>query len=1125
MARRNFYFSQDAGYKYSPEQERDPDGKFSRGGGSEHLEKPEQSRLGTLISKLGHKQPPVTQGEVNTALRILTRTGGSASKPYAKGDYEKTREKLIHDVMVKKGYIERTIQHPFNYRQHRDVVHLSMTEKGFDRHVQGHKEIDAKEVEYDHNARASDRGGSGGSSPQLSTPGQRHYYFANLGQTGGDGHLKVGLPKGVSSPSQLKNAPPIQQGEKPGAINTGYATPKTSANEGGSLGAHSEQGNGRTDTVIPPEGPVLDKNGLTPETAQAFNSAHDGTGWHKVNLTPQQTQELTDAGFIKPSIFGNNNHILTTQGKDALGVQKGVNPSVAFHTVNPEKPTTPEPAVEEPAAAQSVQSESAANSPEFEALLGASKNGKISDTSGFLKPGHGLTQEHIDALKAKGLIEEGVNKWAGKYFTTHNGESALNSGQEPEAPPESFQALLKAKANGEIGLGGKLIAGHSLTQDQLNELNDNGIIGQLGSKYALTNKGQQAVKSGVHPDNWKHLGPQNKPEPENLDNHPGQAILDSLPGEEKVSALAGLADLANGGVIDSAYDHANMVNAGLLHPDSNSSEGLTAEGKQALDYFQKTAAQVNGTVESPGPKVDPTVDSLNKLSSLKNNMYSTYTPEELANAGVNVQHLVSTGHLKGDIYTSGNYQKTSTGISAVNAIKGNAAYNGLEPDVKDSFDELKSLGAFSKNNVVSTEGMNPDHVDELVNKELIWKDSEGKYHLSGPAKSVGEKLETYLPQSKPAAPLGYSGPKPKAGNPLEGVNVPKTVSMSLSKLAKSADSNGTINPNFLSLKEGLADKHIAQLVKVGALEKQSDGSFKISDKTAQYFNAGQAKAQPASYGYTPKPYSGSSSYNFASSESKLAPLNEGEYRDFNSGNRSISIERSEKFEESLTPDEQFAVRSYTYHGDVRYNGLLRGDQTWATDFESTEGDKYTPPVSKPYYTPPYDKNDQAGALKAWNKYQSELEAWRNNEDVKAYTASYNKRNASTIAANENLFNERIATIDAALDKSTIPENTILYRGINFVNPTWEPGSVVSDPGFASSSISRDVSQGSAFAGTNGTLFRISAPKGTRGAFIQSMSQVSGEQEVLLGRNTKWVIDKIEHPPSGHGHTIIHAHII
>lgn len=100
----------------------------------------------------------------------------------------------------------------------------------------------------------------------------------------------------------------------------------------------------------------------------------------------------------------------------------------------------------------------------------------------------------------------------------------------------------------------------------------------------------------------------------------------------------------------------------------------------------------------------------------------------------------------------------------------------------------------------------------------------------------------------------------------------------------------------------------------------------------------------------------------------------------------------------------------------------------------------------------------------------------------------------------------VGEIDKVLARSKIPENTIVYRGIK---PPFSKkilaakvGSVISDPGFASTSLKKSIS--SNFATTEGAVLKILLPAGSP-AYVMNgrgASHYPKEHEILLPRGSR-----------------------
>lgn len=117
--------------------------------------------------------------------------------------------------------------------------------------------------------------------------------------------------------------------------------------------------------------------------------------------------------------------------------------------------------------------------------------------------------------------------------------------------------------------------------------------------------------------------------------------------------------------------------------------------------------------------------------------------------------------------------------------------------------------------------------------------------------------------------------------------------------------------------------------------------------------------------------------------------------------------------------------------------------------------------------------------------------------------------------------DTLQSLDSAISKSALKEDTVLYRGIaskNFLgldlsSPEKAVGRTVTDKGYGSTSISKEVS--STYG--KGTVLRIRAKKGTHATYVEGAIHKAnelrefaadgdaGNHELLLGRRTKYKI--------------------
>jgi hypothetical protein len=119
--------------------------------------------------------------------------------------------------------------------------------------------------------------------------------------------------------------------------------------------------------------------------------------------------------------------------------------------------------------------------------------------------------------------------------------------------------------------------------------------------------------------------------------------------------------------------------------------------------------------------------------------------------------------------------------------------------------------------------------------------------------------------------------------------------------------------------------------------------------------------------------------------------------------------------------------------------------------------------------------------------------------------------------------EAAAKIDSAVSKNTVTAGSKLYRGIskdalikmvggNEINA----GQVLTDPGFMSTSTSRDIA---GMNGVGGVVMEIEVGEGQRGLDMSSISRNKHEKEVILPRNSKMKVLGLRGPKAP-GHPII-----
>lgn len=108
----------------------------------------------------------------------------------------------------------------------------------------------------------------------------------------------------------------------------------------------------------------------------------------------------------------------------------------------------------------------------------------------------------------------------------------------------------------------------------------------------------------------------------------------------------------------------------------------------------------------------------------------------------------------------------------------------------------------------------------------------------------------------------------------------------------------------------------------------------------------------------------------------------------------------------------------------------------------------------------------------------------------------------------------VKVLDSAIRKSEIPENTILYRGIRNMELKPEqikPGMIHETPCYVSTTFDPDMAL--SHSAGNGVVFKIHAPKGTKGVRTDDLTpDIKYEDEVLLARGVKYRFDKVTETP-------------
>ena len=116
--------------------------------------------------------------------------------------------------------------------------------------------------------------------------------------------------------------------------------------------------------------------------------------------------------------------------------------------------------------------------------------------------------------------------------------------------------------------------------------------------------------------------------------------------------------------------------------------------------------------------------------------------------------------------------------------------------------------------------------------------------------------------------------------------------------------------------------------------------------------------------------------------------------------------------------------------------------------------------------------------------------------------------------------DKIAQIDAALGKATVPTTVTVYRGVSNVKfDNIAVGGGFKD--FAYSSTTARLSKAKQFAGKKGTLLAITVPAGSRGGYLDYLSGFD-ENELLLPRGSVFRIDRKERRS---GRQVLHVTVV
>lgn len=132
------------------------------------------------------------------------------------------------------------------------------------------------------------------------------------------------------------------------------------------------------------------------------------------------------------------------------------------------------------------------------------------------------------------------------------------------------------------------------------------------------------------------------------------------------------------------------------------------------------------------------------------------------------------------------------------------------------------------------------------------------------------------------------------------------------------------------------------------------------------------------------------------------------------------------------------------------------------------------------------------------------------QSVGTYSGSHYKQLNEKLRHEPGWASDTVKNIDSWLNKSSIPEDIEVYRGVGgeyakILKSILHDGAKFIDRGFISTSIRENMG----FVSGASLKMKINVPKGSKGAALGSLSHHQGEHEVLLPRNTMLVVTKYD----------------
>lgn len=163
------------------------------------------------------------------------------------------------------------------------------------------------------------------------------------------------------------------------------------------------------------------------------------------------------------------------------------------------------------------------------------------------------------------------------------------------------------------------------------------------------------------------------------------------------------------------------------------------------------------------------------------------------------------------------------------------------------------------------------------------------------------------------------------------------------------------------------------------------------------------------------------------------------------------------------------------------------------------------------------RNNNLGEMESWCDDWLKAISFAERNGVEVYTGSaYTDMNKYLRGQRSSTkYSDEIKQATAALKKASLPEEVIVRRGSDYnmleelgidiseANKDKLVGAIVTDKGFVSTSPAPD-------GGFSGDIeYVIKVPKGSQAMYVDTISRHRGEEELLINRGGKYVIEDVE----------------